>query len=71
MSDEDLIKSSMAATPPAVAKVATIVAISSDGQMRELRKGINGFTCLPDNPSTPGPDPMRGDRNAPECDGLG
>ena len=22
------------------------------------RKGSNGFTCMPDNPATPGPDPM-------------
>lgn len=66
MSDEDLIKSAMAAAPPAVAKNATIVAISPDGAMRELRKGTNGFTCLPDNPGTPGPDPMCGDRNAME-----
>ena len=33
MSDENLIKSAMAAAPPAVAKDAAIVAISSDGQM--------------------------------------
>jgi hypothetical protein len=26
----------------------------------------NGFTCLPDNPNFPGPDPMCGDANAME-----
>jgi len=66
MSDDDLIKSAMAAAPPAVAKDATVVVISDDGQTRILRKGSNGFTCLPDNPSTPGPDPMCGDQNAME-----
>ena len=32
--------------------------------MRTLRKGTNGFTCMPDNPETPGPDPMCWDKNA-------
>jgi hypothetical protein len=27
-------------------------------QMRTLRKGKNNFTCMPDNPKTPGNDPM-------------
>jgi hypothetical protein len=66
MSDEELIKSAMTAAPPAVAKGAAVVVASPDGQMRELRKGTNGFTCLPDNPNTPGPDPMCGDSNAME-----
>jgi hypothetical protein len=66
MSDEDMIKSAMAAAPEAVAKDATIVAIGADGKMRTLREGTNEFTCLPDNPSSPGPDPMCGDVNAME-----
>jgi hypothetical protein len=66
MSDEDLVKSAMAAAPPAVAKEATIVTVSPDGKMRVIRKGTNGFTCLPDNPNSPGPDPMCGDQNAME-----
>ena len=28
------------------------------GKMHTLRKGTNNFTCMPDNPDTPGPDPM-------------
>jgi hypothetical protein len=66
MSDEELTKSAMSAAPPAVAKDATIVAVSADGQMRVIRKGTNGFTCLSDNPNSPGPDPMCGDQNAME-----
>lgn len=65
-SDEELIRSAMSAAPPAIARDATVVAVSADGQMRTLRKGGNVFTCLPDNPNTPGPDPMCGDRNAME-----
>jgi hypothetical protein len=64
--DEDIIKSAMAAAPPAVAKDATIVDVSADGKTRVVRKGTNGFTCLPDNPNSPGPDPMCGDQNAME-----
>ena len=41
-------------------------AVAADGTMRTLRQGSNGFTCLPDNPASPGPDPMCGDANAME-----
>jgi hypothetical protein len=62
--DEQLIKSAESAAPPAIAAGAAIVTITADGKMRELRKGVNGFTCMPDSPETPGPDPMCGDANA-------
>jgi hypothetical protein len=65
-SDAELIKSAMSAAPAAVGKNATIVAMEADGKMRTLRKGTNGFTCMPDNPATPGPDPMCMDANAME-----
>ncbi|HEX6865742.1 MAG TPA: hypothetical protein VF122_00780 [Caulobacteraceae bacterium] len=64
--DEQMITSAESAAPPAVAKAATIVAMGEDGSMRELRKGTNGFTCMADNPVTPGPDPMCADANAME-----
>src|ERR1700693_6116411 len=63
-SDADLIKSAMSAAPAGVAKNATIVTMEADGKMRTLRKGTNEFTCMPDNPATPGPDPMCMDKNA-------
>jgi hypothetical protein len=62
--DKQLIKSAMSAAPAKVAKGATIVAMEADGKMRTLREGTNGFTCMPDNPATPGPDPMCMDKNA-------
>jgi hypothetical protein len=65
-SDADMIASAMHAAPMSVAKGATIVAMGADGKMRTLRKGTNGFTCMPDNPETPGPDPMCMDANAME-----
>ena len=57
-SDAELIASAMKAAPESVAKGATIVTMEAGGAMRTLRKGTNGFTCMPDNPETPGPDPM-------------
>ncbi len=57
-SDAQLIASAEKAAPAKVSKNATIVAMEADGSMRTLRKGTNGFTCMPDNPETPGPDPM-------------
>ena len=64
--DMALIASAMKAAPAKVAKGATIVAMNQDGTMRTLRTGSNGFTCMPDNPATPGPDPMCMDKNAME-----
>ena len=63
--DQKLIKSAMQAAPAKVADKATIVAMEKDG-MRTVRTGSNGFTCMPDNPVTPGPDPMCMDAAAME-----
>jgi hypothetical protein len=65
-SDAQQIASAMAAAPPNVAKAATIVTMEAGGTMRTLRQGTNGFTCMPDNPATPGPDAMCMDKNATE-----
>jgi hypothetical protein len=64
--DEKLIVSARTAAPPNVAKGATIVVMEADGKMRTLFNGTNAFTCMPDNPATPGPDPMCMDKNALE-----
>jgi hypothetical protein len=63
-SDQDIIKSAMAAASPAIARNATIIAVADDGTIRIVRKGTNNFTCMADNPNSPGPDPMCGDQNA-------
>lgn len=54
------IESAMSAAPADVAANATIMDWPAEGsnQMTELRKGSNGFTCMPDVPSTDGTDPM-------------
>ena len=64
MSDKQIIASALRAAPRSVAKGAAVVAVNPDGSMRVVREGKNGFTCLADNPATPGPDPMCGDKNA-------
>ena len=60
----DPVAGAMAAAPAAVSAKAAIVAANADGTMKTLRAGTNGFTCMPDNPVTPGPDPMCMDANA-------
>ena len=62
--DAELIHSAMRAAPAQVSSHATIVAMGADSKMRTLREGTNGFTCMPDNPATPGPDSMCMDKNA-------
>ena len=68
--DKKMIKSAMSAAPAKVSKGATIVTMEADGKMRTLREGTNGFTCMPDNPETPGPDPMCMDKNSMEWVGA-
>lgn len=58
--DAAMIKSAMAAAPLEIAKDATIV----NGEMKVIRAGTNGWTCIPDMPTTPGPDAMCLDKNA-------
>jgi hypothetical protein len=65
-SDTKLVKSAMMAAPKKVAAGAAIIAADKDGKMRTLREGSNGFTCMPDNPATPGTDPMCMDKAALE-----
>jgi hypothetical protein len=59
--DAEMIASAMSAAPMSVAKDATI----STWDMRGLRVGRNGWTCLPDGPS-PHVDPMCLDKNGSE-----
>ena len=64
--DKKMIKSAISAAPAKVGKDAAIMSMEADGKMRMLREGTNGFTCMADNPATPGPDPMCMDKNAME-----
>jgi hypothetical protein len=62
--DEERTKSAMSAAPEEVSKDATLVAMEGTN-MRTIRAGTNGWTCMPDGPS-PGVDPMCLDQNGME-----
>jgi hypothetical protein len=65
-----MMKSAMSAAPAAVSADAAIVAMNDKMEMRTLRPGTNGWTCLPDMPHTPGADPMCLDKNGMEWAGA-
>lgn len=60
----DPVASAESAAPASIAHQASIVTVGADGAMTSVRKGTNGWTCMPDAPDTPGPDPMCFDANA-------
>ena len=60
----DPVENALSAAPAGVAKAAAVISMNADGTMKTLREGTNGFTCMADNPETPGPDPMCMDANA-------
>ena len=64
--DAGLIKNAESAAPAALASGAAIYAPQADGSMKTLREGSNGFWCMPNDPATPGDDPMCGDANSME-----
>ncbi len=64
--NQDAIASAMAAAPASVSAKAAIMTIDAAGKMRTLRSGSNSFTCFPDDPSSPGKDPMCLDAAATE-----
>jgi hypothetical protein len=64
--DAAKIANAMTAAPAAVSRDARVVEMSDDGTMKVLRKGTGTWTCVPDDPSSPGNDPMCLDPNAME-----
>src|SRR4051794_37067553 len=61
--DAAMITNAMSAAPKSISGTATIVVMEND-KMRTLRKGTGSYTCVPDDPSSPGNDPMCLDGNA-------
>ena len=53
-----LINLALSAAPPHVAKDAAVMIPGDDGKLMEVKKGTNGFTCIPDLEDTPIDDPM-------------
>ena len=64
--EAEMIKSAMSAAPAAIAQGATIVTMDEKMMMKTLRAGTNGWTCMPDLPTSPGADPMCVDKNGME-----
>jgi hypothetical protein len=62
--NNDPVASAESAAPASISSKATIVSFDAKGAMTVMRKGTNGWTCMPDAPDTPGPDPMCYDANA-------
>lgn len=60
----DPVASAESAAPASIAHDAAIVTMDDKGNMTTVREGKNGWTCVPDNPVSPGPDPMCADANA-------
>jgi hypothetical protein len=54
------IQNALSAGPPAVTANAAVMdwPEAPGAAMKELRAGTNGWTCMPDIPSSPGTDPM-------------
>jgi hypothetical protein len=63
--DAEHIANAMSAGPSAISRDATIMAMDGD-KMRTIRQGKNEFTCVSDDPSSPGNDPMCLDKGAME-----
>jgi hypothetical protein len=60
----DPVASAESAAPASLAHDAAVVTADPSGAMKQVRAGKNGWTCMPDSPATPGPDPMCFDANA-------
>ena len=66
MSSAELIRSATAAGPRSISEHAAVMAADASGKMVPLRPGTNGWTCVPDEPNSPGLDPMCIDKNGME-----
>jgi hypothetical protein len=60
----DPVASAESAAPASIAHDAAVATVDAQGNMKTIREGKNGWTCMPDSPATPGPDPMCMDPNA-------
>ena len=58
MSTAEMIHSALSAAPTDIAAHAAVVAPGANGKMAEIKAGTNGWTCMADEPDTPGLDPM-------------
>ncbi|MFL5620217.1 MAG: hypothetical protein ACJ79A_17700 [Gemmatimonadaceae bacterium] len=57
-----MIRSATSAAPSDIGAHGAVVAPDANGKMAEIRAGTNGWTCMADEPDTPGLHPMCLDR---------
>jgi len=58
MSNAEIIRSALSAAPREISDHAAVIAPDATGKMAELKAGTNGWTCMADEPNSPGVDPM-------------
>ena len=58
MSQDEKIKLALGAAPAHIAKDAGVMLPDESGKLVEVKKGTNGFTCIPTVNTRPEPDPM-------------
>ena len=66
MSTAEMIRSATSAGPRSISDNATVMAADDSGKMVKIRAGTNAWTCIPDEPNTPGLDPMCIDKSGME-----
>lgn len=64
MSKEGLINTALSAAPAYISRDAAVLIPGEDGHLMEVKKGTNGFTCIPDIDGQEIPDPFCGDEAA-------
>ena len=58
MSEKDQTALALSAAPARISKDAGVMIYGADGKLTEVRKGTNGFVCIPTVMNLPSPDPM-------------
>jgi hypothetical protein len=58
MSTAEMVRSALSAAPREIAAHAAVIAPDASGKLTEIHAGTNGWTCMADEPDTPGLDPM-------------
>jgi hypothetical protein len=58
MSEQDQTAMALSAAPAHISKDAGVMIYGADGKLTEVKKGTNGFTCIPTVMNLPVPDPI-------------
>lgn len=61
MTTDELIRIALGGAPEHISKDASVMVHGPDGKLVEVKKGKNGFTCLPDMSGQEDPDPVCAD----------